>query len=151
MGDSDKGIEKAMSGHHPWPPSSAFTGKLHDDLQQGKREVFRLGEWSIYDCSGVGGVINAHWSSFIMHCARWTEKRRIAQPLTSTTWYKDRDAPVEVPKSFPMEEITVRCNTNMTAERFGRCPGCHAHIPDEVQALWKLQNMDQIQELANNA
>ena len=134
-----------MRGHTMWPP-----GKHHEDLQVNKQEVFRFGDWSIYDATEVGiqsvqpGVTNAHWSSFILHCRTWKEWTPCARP-PSNTWIKNET----VDNSYKPQvmEVTKRCNAEMTAEFINRCPECNAKIPDEVVALWKLQNFDKIQEL----
>ncbi len=134
-----------MTGHRPWPP-----GKLHDDLQVGKKEVFRFGDWSIYDCTVVGGVTNAQWNSIIFHCAQWKEWRAIQNPVNVNTWIQNETVPAtQGLVTHKQERVWKRCNTNMTAESNSRCPGCRAKIPDEVQGLWKMQNFDRIQELAN--
>ena len=140
-----------MSGHHPWPsPSQWPPGRLNDDLQVNKREVFRLGDWSIYDATEVGiqsvqpGVTNAHWSSFIMHCRTWKEWEQVMRP-NSTTWIKGELAPNK--SGHYKIQVTKRCNANMTAEDRNHCPDCGIKIPNEVVALWKLQNFDKIQEL----
>jgi hypothetical protein len=136
-----------MSGHTPytqlrqkkWPP-----GKLHDDIQLGKREVFRFGDWSIYDATKVGGVTNAHWNSFIMHCRAWKEWKAVQRP-PATTWLKDAYADPDSNGHYKIE-VAKRCNANMTAETNSHCVECGVKIPDEVVALWKLQNFDKIQE-----
>jgi len=134
-----------MSGHTPWnqikrkwPP-----GKLHDDLQVNKREVFRFGDWSIYDATDVGGMKNAHWNSFILHCRSWQEWEAVMRPPAST--YVKGEVVQNFDKSYQIK-VTKRCNANMTAETINRCPDCRVKIPNEVVALWKLQNFDLIQE-----
>ncbi len=128
-----------MSGHHPWPP-----GKLHDALQVRKREVFRFGDWSIYDCTMVGGVTNAQWNSIIFHCSSWEEWEAIPREYNVNTYVKGQKA--EAPDQTPTQRrVTKHCNTNMTADGNRRCPECRKPIPDEVQGLWKMQNFDIIQ------
>ena len=137
-----------MSGHTPythlshknWPP-----GKLHDDLQVNKKEVFRFGDWSIYDAAKVGGVTNAHWNSFILHCRSWKEWEKVTRPPTNT-WVKNETVQASDTSVYQIE-VTKRCNANMTAETISNCPECGIKIPNEVVALWKLQNFDKIQEL----
>ncbi len=122
-----------MSGHNPWPP-----GQIHDDLQRGKREVFRFGDWSIYDATA-----DQRWNSFIMHCRAWKEwEKVIHHPATTGVKgvYVDN---VDRTYSILQEK---RCNANMTAENCSHCVECGIKIPDEVVALWKLQNFDKIQE-----
>lgn len=127
-----------MSGHHAWPP-----GKLHPDLQKGRVEVFRLGAWSIFS-AGHGGVTRAKWDSFIFHCETWDEWRAI-RPTMQRTWVKDQH--VVSSETTPQQELVKRhCNTNMTGFWSTRCPECRKPIPDEILALWKLQNFDKIQE-----
>jgi len=137
-----------MTGHTPWsqlkkPHKSWPPGRLHDDLQVNKKEVFRLGDWSIYD-AGVGGVTNAHWNSFILHCRSWKEWEKVQRP-PPTTWLKDAYAPQDTSGHY-LIEVAKRCNANMTAETMSICPECGVKIPAEVVALWKLQNFDKIQE-----
>ena len=127
-----------MSGHTMWPP-----GKLHDDIQVDKKEVFRFGDWSIYDSVKASVVSRAHWSSFIMHCREWKEWEAVAR-LPANTYVKG-----ETTQSFDKHyqiQVTKRCNAHMTAEFISRCPECGITIPNEVVALWKLQNFDKIQE-----
>ncbi len=122
-----------------WPP-----GRLHDDLQGGKKEVFRYGEWSIYDATDI--VTNGNWNSFIMHCRSWKEWEPVMRPPVST-WIKHESTEPTSTNYHYKIEVTKRCNANMTAETFSRCPDCRAVIPAPVVALWKLQNFDKIQEV----
>ena len=122
-----------------WPP-----GKRHDDLQYGRKEIFRLGEWSIYS-SGSNPATVYGWDSYIMHCAEWKERRRKPTQMT-TTIYMGRDIASDTPDEFDIEIVTRRCNENMAALGINRCPGCNRKIPDEVVAVWTLQNFDKIQE-----
>ena len=122
-----------------WPP-----GRLNDDLLINKKEVFRFEDWSIYDATEVGGVTNADWNSFIMHCRSWKEWTPVSRP-PSTTYVKG-----ETVQNFDKDYqilVTKRCNANMTAEIISNCPECGITIPMEVVALWKLQNFDKIQEI----
>ena len=129
-----------MSGHTPW---NQIKRKLHDDLLMNKKEVFRFGDWSIYDATEVGGVTNADWNSFIMHCRTWKEWEKVTRPPTNT-WVKNETIP-PVGNHYKIE-VAKRCNANMTAETTSHCPECGITIPMEVVALWKLQNFDKIQE-----
>ena len=130
-----------MTGHTKW----RSLRKQHDDLEINKQEVFRFGDWSIYDASRIvtGSSPKEQWSSFILHCRTWKEWERVARP-PANTWIKNES--VDASDNHYLIEVTKRCNTNMTAETINRCPKCHAMIPDEVVALWKLQNFDKIQE-----
>ena len=136
-----------MSEHTP--PWSQLTKKYplprrqHDDLEGGKKEVFRFGDWSIYDVTPQGWVTNANWNSYILHCRAWKEWKTVQRP-PATTWLKD--AFTENTSSHYKIEVAQRCNANMTAETNSHCPECGIKIPDEVVALWKLQNFDKIQE-----
>ena len=134
-----------MSGHTPWSQikKKGPPGRVHDDLEVGKKEVFRFGDWSIYDTMETGGVTGAHWNSFILHCRAWKEWERVQRPSAST-WLKG--ATVHNTSDHYRMEVAKRCNANMTAETDSHCTGCGVKIPDEVVALWKLQNFDKIQE-----
>ncbi len=136
-----------MSGHTPythlshknWPP-----GQLHDDLQVDKKEVFRFGDWSIYDATKVSGRRGVQWSSFIMHCRTWKEWEPVTRPPATT--YVKGEMVQAFDKAYSIQ-VAKRCNANMTAETISNCPECGITIPMEVVALWKLQNFDKIQEL----
>lgn len=128
-----------MNGHTPWPP-----GKPYADIQVNKREVFRFGDWSIYDTTGMEEVAIARWTSFILHCRTWKEWKSVARPPANT--YVKGETVDNFDKGYQIQ-VTERCNANMTAETSSRCPDCRARIPNEVVALWKLQNMEQIQEM----
>ena len=142
-----------MSGHTPWvqirknPSKHSWPpGRLHDDLQINKKEVFRFGDWSIYDAKNTGGVTNGRWNSFIMHCRAWKEWEPVQRP-PATTWIKNET--VHNTSDHYKIEAAKRCNANMTAETINICPECGVKIPNEVVALWKLQNFDKIQEFNN--
>ena len=122
--------------HKKWPP-----GRPHDDLQINKKEVFRLGDWSIYDATGAGGYYE--WNSFIMHCRSWKEWEQVARPPINT-WVKNETV-VNTSNHYKLQ-VAKRCNANMTAETTNICPKCGVKIPDEIVGLWKLQNFDKIQE-----
>ena len=115
----------------------------HDDLQSGKKEVFRFGDWSIYDATEMGGVTNRRWNSFILHCSTWKEWEPVKRPPATTglkgVYVDNFDKPYQI-------QVTKRCNTNMLPVDSSRCPKCLIKIPNEVVALWKLQNFDKIQE-----
>ena len=129
-----------MSGHTPWNQIR----RIRNDLLANKKEVFRFGEWSIYDYTEVGGVTNADWNSFIMHYRSWNEWEPVARPPANTYVKGETVQPFDKPYSIL---VAKRCNANMTAETNSNCPECGITIPMEVVALWKLQNFDKIQEL----
>ena len=134
-----------MSGHTPWAQVKKRPPGTNDDHSVNKREVFRFGDWSIYDASRVGGARNTPWSSFIMHCRTWKEWVPVARP-PATTWIKGETVQGSDSSLYQIQ-VDKRCNANMTAEFINRCPECHVKIPEEVVALWKLQNFYKIQEL----
>ena len=139
-----------MSGHHPWPPSSAFNiPPALNDLDIEKSEVFRFGNWSIYNSAKAGVGHSDWWVSFIMHCRTWKEWTPIEDPISVNTWVKNESVNLSKPR-YLKREVIKRCNESMTAYNTVRCPGCLKKIPKEVVALWTLQNFDKIQE-ANNA
>ena len=135
-----------MSGHTPWAQVKRRPPGTNEDHSVNKREVFRFGDWSIYDATGIvtGSSPNEQWSSFILHCRTWKEWEPVSR-LPSSTWIKN--GTVDNLSPDYKIEVTKLCNANMTAETHNRCPDCRAKIPDEVVALWKLQNFDKIQEL----
>ncbi len=115
---------------------------MSGDLKVNKKEVFRFGDWSIYD-AGWGGITRGHWTSFILHCRTWKEWEKVVRPPTNT-WVKNET--IHNTMDHYKIQVTRRCNANMTAETIDRCPDCGIKIPIEVVALWKLQNFDKIQE-----
>ena len=135
-----------MSGHHPWPP-----GKLHNDMEKGRKEIFRLGNWSIF-ASGAGGrtsvwgITDANWDSFVFHCGTWEQWESVHTPVSVNTLVKGQT--VEAPQQDPKQELTrMYCRTNMIPHNTKICPGCRMPIPHEIVALWTLQNFDRIQEV----
>lgn len=140
-----------MTGHTPWPP-----GKLHDDMQRGRKEVFRLGDWSIFAAgtldstsswTAAAGITNANWDSFIMHSASWAQWEDIPNTINVNTWIKGETVPDTSTPTPQQKRVTKHCNTNMIPHDTKICPGCGRPIPKEIAGLWALQNMERIQEL----
>ena len=91
---------------------------------------------------------NSTWVSFILHCASWEKWIPLRTDPYANTWIKGKV--IEASQTNPKQEkIMEHCNETMIAYESDQCPGCHMQIPNEVQALWKLQNLDQIQEMNN--
>jgi hypothetical protein len=124
----------------PWPP-----GKLHSDLQGSRTEVFRLGSWSIFNKSPHQVITNANWQSFIMHCDSWEEWEAVPETVYANTVVKGEMVEYES-KQYKQRLVQRHCNANMDAFRNKFCPDCRRRIPNEIVALWTLQNFDQIQE-----
>lgn len=130
-----------MTGHRPWPP-----GKLHDDMQRGRKEVFRLGDWSIFAWGSSTSFMNMNWDSFVMHSVSWEQWEDIPGPVYANTGVKDKT--VELPQQqHKKRKVWKHCNTNLIPHDTKSCPGCGKPIPHEVSGLWTLQNMERIQEL----
>ncbi len=125
----------------PWPP-----GKLHDDMQHGREEVFRLGHWSIFASGGHATVTNANWDSFVLHCNSWEQWVAVLDPVYSNTYVKGEMTVSE--QQNPKQELKrMYCNTNLIPHTTKICPGCGTPIPEEIIGVWTLHNMERIQEM----